>query len=229
MKKEYYFVALLFLTFFLNEAFAQRTCGTISGEAYYNSLTPETRDWLKSFNQMLELSEKNQSILNGTEGISTQSATSYISSNDIIFIPVVVHVVWNTNAENISEAQIFSQINVLNEDFNRLNADRTNTPSYFESRATATRIQFYLATIDPNGNPTNGITRTNTLTTQFTEANNNIKFTSSGGRNGWPPNRYLNIWVGPLRDQLLGYATLPEGLASNPNTDGVVIASTKST
>ena len=78
-------------------------------------------------------------------------------SQSIITIPVVVHVVWNTNAENISDAQIFSQIDVLNDDFRRTNSDASNTPSVWQNIAADCQIEFCLASIDPNGNPTTWI------------------------------------------------------------------------
>ena len=84
------------------------------------------------------------------------------SSNSIITIPVVVHVVWNTNAENISDAQIFSQIDVLNADYRRTNSDASNTPSVWQNIAADCEIDFCLATVAPNGASTTGITRTQT-------------------------------------------------------------------
>src|SRR3954465_8748487 len=70
-------------------------------------------------------------------------------------IPVVVHVVYRNNTENISDAQVQSQIDVLNEDYRATNSDRTSTPGVFQSLIADARITFRLATTDPNGNPTN--------------------------------------------------------------------------
>ena len=139
--------------------------------------------------------------------------------NGVITIPVVVHVVYNTTAENVSDAQIQSQITVLNEDFRRLNADASNTPSLFASVAADAEIQFCLASVDPSGNPTNGITRTPTSVTAFS-TNDNVKFNSSGGKNAWPAGSYLNLWVCDISGGILGYAQFPGGAAA---TDGVVI------
>ncbi|MCB0686145.1 MAG: zinc metalloprotease [Saprospiraceae bacterium] len=136
----------------------------------------------------------------------------------VITIPVVVHVVWNTSTENLSDAQIQTQIDVLNEDFRRLNADASNTPSVFLGVAADTEIEFCLATVDPNGNATNGITRTQTSSTSFS-TNNNVKFNATGGHDAWPSGQYLNIWVCDLSGGLLGYAQFPGG---NSATDGVV-------
>ncbi|MFN3997440.1 hypothetical protein [Algoriphagus sp.] len=81
----------------------------------------------------------------------------------IIRIPVVVHVLHNGepigNGLNISLAQIESQIEVLNEDFRRLNTDAANTPAEFLPVAADTEIEFYLACIDPDGNPSDGVIR----------------------------------------------------------------------
>lgn len=136
----------------------------------------------------------------------------------VVTIPVVVHVVWNTTAENLSDDKILSQIDVLNADFRRLNADAANTPSYFQGVAADCEVNFCMAQRDPNGNATTGIIRVQTSTTSFS-TNDNVKFTSSGGSNAWPRDQYLNLWVCDLGSGLLGYAQFPGGPAS---TDGVV-------
>ncbi len=135
--------------------------------------------------------------------------------NGVISIPCVVHVLYNNNTENISDAQILSQINVLNEDFRRTNADANNV----WSQAADSEIEFCMASSDPNGNPTNGITRTSTSTSAF-GTNDQMKFNSSGGKDAWPAGDYLNIWVCDISGGILGYAQFPGGSAA---TDGVVI------
>ncbi|GAB6012690.1 M43 family zinc metalloprotease [Viscerimonas tarda] len=157
------------------------------------------------------------------------SATFRGMSQATIIIPVVVHVVYNTSAQNISDAQINSQLQVLNEDFRRLNTDRTNTPAVFANIAGDANIEFKLAKIDPNGNPTTGITRTSTTQTKFYAGNDGVKFSSTGGQNAWDANKYLNIWVCNIwrtsSQDLLGYAQFPSEFGMSPNTDGVVIHS----
>ena len=137
----------------------------------------------------------------------------------IITIPVVVHVIYNTAAQNISDAQIQSQIDVLNEDFRKLNADASLTPSIFSALATDCQIQFCLAQRDPNGNATTGIVRKSTTTTAFT-TNDNMKRTANGGDDAWNTTQYLNLWSCNMSGGILGYAQFPGGTAS---TDGVVI------
>jgi len=144
-----------------------------------------------------------------------------ISNKAIITIPVVVHVVWNTNTENISDAQIFSQIDVLNADFRRTNSDAINTPSVWQSVATDSEIDFCLATTAPNGVATTGITRTQTSQTSFSINGSDMKSSSSGGIDPWDQDDYLNIWVCDLSGGILGYATPPSNF-NNPE-DGVVI------
>lgn len=134
-------------------------------------------------------------------------------------IPVVVHVVYKTAVQNISAAQIQSQIDVLNEDFRHKNADLATVPAPFAPVTADARIEFKLASTDPAGNPTTGITRTATATTAFSD-DDSVKSAATGGADAWPSDRYLNIWVCPLAGGLLGYAQFPGGPAA---TDGVVI------
>ena len=139
----------------------------------------------------------------------------------VVNIPVVVHVVYNTSSQNISDAQIASQIQVLNEDFRRMNSDKTNTPSTFSSVASDIEIEFCLASVDPNGNSTNGITRTSTSYSSFS-TNDGVKSSSTGGKNAWPTSDYLNIWVCNMSGSTLGYAQFPG--SGSASTDGVVIS-----
>lgn len=134
---------------------------------------------------------------------------------ELLTIPVVVHVIYNNSTENISDAQVLSQITVLNDDFRRLNSDQDNE----WGQAADTEIEFCMATIDPDGNPTDGITRTSTNQSSF-GTNDQMKFDSSGGKDAWPAGDYLNIWVCDISGGILGYAQFPGGPAS---TDGVVI------
>ncbi len=147
------------------------------------------------------------------------------SSTTIISIPVVFHVLWSMNTHNVSDAQLFSQIDALNEDYRRLNADTTNTPADFTSVAADVGFEFCLAHQDPNGNWTNGITRTQTTKSVFDMGPDDAKFTAQGGHDAWDRDFYLNIWIVPaIKDGamtgILGYAQLPGG---NASTDGVVI------
>lgn len=138
----------------------------------------------------------------------------------IITIPVVVHVLYRNSTENISLAQIQSQLDVLNEDFRRTNPDADNV----WSQAADSQIEFCLVTVDPNGNATSGITRKLTTRRNW-GTNDDMKSTSTGGVNPWDTSQYLNMWIVPqmLRptgETILGYAQFPGGSAA---TDGVVM------
>ena len=137
-------------------------------------------------------------------------------------IPVVVHVVWKTPAQNISQAQIDSQIQVLNEDFRKNNPDISGVPAPFAPLAADARLEFELATTDPDGNPTDGVTRRETDKDSFSN-DDQVKSAASGGTDAWPADQYLNIWVCQLGGGLLGYAQFPGGPAA---TDGVVVTHT---
>ena len=143
-------------------------------------------------------------------------------SGALVTIPVVVHVLYNNQTENVSYEQIMSQIDGLNEDFRLLNSDSLDDTHPFWWYTADTEIEFCLASIDPNGNATTGITRTFTNVTEF-EGDGSEKFTFFGGRDNWDPTKYLNIWVCDLPETILGYATFPADLASSPELDGVVI------
>ena len=137
-------------------------------------------------------------------------------------IPVVVHVVWKTSAQNISQAQIDSQIEVLNRDFRKRNADVSSVPGVFAGVAADARLEFRLADRDPAGNAHSGVVRVQTTRDNF-GGDDAVKRASSGGSDAWPRDEYLNIWVCQLSGGLLGYAQFPGGPA---DTDGVVITHT---
>ena len=138
----------------------------------------------------------------------------------LLTIPVHVIVVHRTGqavgtGTNISDQRILSQIAALNLDFLRKNADAVNTPSVF--KVSGGQIQFCLASVDPNGKATNGITR---YATNQDFDNNEITIKRA---THWDPKRYMNIWVAPNIDGL-GYAYLPTpNSLPSADEDGVVI------
>lgn len=205
MKKIYAFLAALcMLGFSTVDAQSQRNCGST---LHHQQLLQSDPDY----------SARRAFIENETAKFISNNSNR---SSAVITIPVVVHVVYNTTAQNISDAQILSQIAVLNEDFRKLNADISNVPSAFQNATADCQIQFCLAQRDPQGNATTGIIRKQTSVTSF-NTNDNIKRTINGGSDAWPRDSYLNIWTGNLSGGLLGYAQFPGGPAS---TDGVVCA-----
>jgi len=148
----------------------------------------------------------------------TGQETTLSSSIDIT-IPVIVHVLYNNSAENISDAQIQSEIDVLNRDYQKLNADTAAIPSYFGLRAADCGFRFMLAGIDTNGRPITGIIRKHTNVAVFS-LDDEMKFSARGGDDAWDRDKYLNIWVCNLTAGTLGYSSLMGGPKS---TDGVVV------
>lgn len=155
-----------------------------------------------------------------------RSASRFAERTEVIVIPVVVHVIYHDDSDNISEQQIASQIDVLNKDYQLQNEDVKNVPGPFKPLVANPRIGFKLALVDPKGNPTNGITRTKTSVTEFEYKRpqaDDIKATAKGGEDAWPADKYLNLWVGRIRAPVLGYASFPGEPAA---VDGVVITTT---
>jgi len=151
-------------------------------------------------------------------------AQDFKGTAQVITIPVVFHVIWNDPIQNVSDEQIQSQLDVLNQDFRFLNADTLSSTHPFRDRAADAQIEFCLATRDPNGEPTTGITRTQTSVVGWDPNDaDNIKSSANGGKDNWDPTQYLNIYVVKLDSLTLGFATFPEDLTTSPNLDGVVI------
>jgi len=148
-----------------------------------------------------------------------ESGEARMLAAEVTTIPVVVHVVYKTDEENISDAQVHSQIDALNRDYRAQNADKSAVPPTWASLVADPNIEFALATTDPDGNTTTAISRTATTADSF-GPDNGVKAQATGGTEPWPTDRYLNIWVCNLAQSLLGYAQFPGGPAA---TDGVVI------
>ncbi|MCK6211598.1 hypothetical protein KZX45_13690 [Georgenia sp. EYE_87] len=173
--------------------------------------------------RLLTTSEAYRAARSELENLTIELESSLVlDAREIARIPVVVHVVSSSPEDEVSDEQIRTQIDVLNQDFRAANPDVADVPDAFRDLVADTRVEFYLATTDPAGQPTTGITRRMTTVRSFS-TDDAVKFTDSGGADAWPAERYLNIWVCTLRDGLLGYAQFPGGEAA---TDGVVITYT---
>ncbi len=131
-------------------------------------------------------------------------------NRNIIQIPVVVHVLYRSAEENISEAQILSQIQVLNEDYTASNTDRLFVPQAFRNLMGNPSIQFVLAKQTPSGVATSGITRKYTSKISWGKTND-IKSAALGGVDPWNSSNYLNIWICNIGNGLLGFAQFAGG------------------
>ena len=144
-----------------------------------------------------------------------------------ISIPIVVHIIYHENMENVSNARVASQIDVLNEDYNNLAINRASIPEKYQDLVANMEIEFCLAHTDPNGNYTTGITRKSTNIDNIGIARDNnseyiIHQESKGGVDAWDPNLYLNIWVADMGG-LLGRSSFP--WTADKSLDGIVIDS----
>jgi hypothetical protein len=140
---------------------------------------------------------------------------------DLLIIPVVFHIVYNNDQENLADSIILNQLEILNQAFRRQNENASQTRPAFLDFVGDTKIEFRLAEVDPFGSLTTGITRTPTDITHFggilpygsnqsneitTWVNDSLFYnwfrltkTDLGGIDAWDTERYLNIWIGDLR------------------------------
>lgn len=154
------------------------------------------------------------------------STSGPISSRSTIVIPVVFHVVARTVEEDISDAQIKSQIDILNQEFAGMqrNNDGIN-PDFLTVRGFA-NVKFCLASLDPNNEPTKGITRTITTVESIAESQapggrTAIFYDAYEGKSGWPPEDYINIWIGQAQF-FGGKASFPEAVLF-PEEEGIIL------
>lgn len=186
--------------------FAQQPCGLDEMAKSWVAEQPERADELREY----------EAAVPALAGAAAVRATT--------IIPVVVHVIHKGESigsgTNVSNSRINSQLEILNADFQRLNADANETPSQFTGVAADAGIQFCLVNVDPNGNPTTGITRqayANIPDEDFIE--NTIKNNTS-----WDPDRYLNVWVVDIPNpSFLGYSYLPTPTMVGSVRDGLVV------
>jgi hypothetical protein len=197
MKKIVLLLCLLAVSIFFAQ---ERNCSSMDNLAYRMQQDPELKQRMDAI-EVFTRQRINDNQNNRVDGA-------------VITIPVVVHVIYNNSSENISNAQIQSQIDVLNEDFRRTNSD-ANT---IWQQAADTQIEFCLSKVDPNGNSSIGITRKASSRTSW-GTNDAMKNSSQGGVDPWDTSQYLNIWVCNIGGGILGYAQFPGGSAA---TDGVV-------
>lgn len=188
-------------------------CSTDEYEKFLQKKYPERLNEAQREAEFISIVEKYKNLRSQTGGI--------------IYIPVVVHVIHNGDAygvdENIKDEQVMSQITVMNQDYRRM----VGTPGYNTNSVGAdTNIEFVLAKVDPNGNPTNGIDRVNLCISSYAGSTDNATIAAVENikpQTIWDPTLYMNMWsVNWSGSGLLGYAQFPSTGTSTANTDGVV-------
>lgn len=196
----------------------QNACGTdehYKNEAAGNaSLVEQRAQFNRAFQEAMKTYNPNDYKVQ--KGLGKASPPKYI-------IPVVVHVFHQNGSENISEAQIKSEIAQLNKSFSKTNSDTGNVRAIFKDIAADAQIEFRLAKKDPQGNCTNGIVRVYTPMTA--KGNDELKKTSV-----WDTRRYFNMWVVDAINKgpgvgVAGYAQFPffAGGTSSAATDGIMV------
>lgn len=159
-----------------------------------------------------ELRQKYAAIEANTERFANAIKMGKVLADGTVEIPVVVNVLYNTSAQNVSDARIAEQIAVLNADYGGTNSDVNKIPTEFQSvKSGDVKVRFRLA---------NTVRKSTTKTSWST--NDAMKKASSGGIDATNPTNYFNIWVVGSMGQVLGYATFPE--SAGLWNDGVVIA-----
>ncbi|MEO8087674.1 MAG: T9SS type A sorting domain-containing protein [Bacteroidota bacterium] len=203
-------ISVILVSANLSSAQQLKRCGTMEYLAKQKAADPMLET------QMAAIEEMTHEFESQTAGLRT--------SNTVITIPVVFHILYHTAAQNISDNRIYDQINTLNKDYAYRNADTVNTPAAFRPVAGNTNIQFCLAQQDTNGNFTTGIIRKSVTATGYDPlSNDNVKFSSLGGDDAWDRSNYLNLWVcnfNGASNQIIGISQFPGGAAG---TDGCCI------
>jgi hypothetical protein len=176
------------------------------------------------------------------EWIEKSREKAALRDDEVYQVPVVFHVVYNTPEQNLADSVILSQLEVLNEDYRRMNANASETREVFMPVAADVGIEFVLAEFDPQGNPTNGIVRVETDRSGFEldlfSADNTldeVKSSATGGSDAWNTEEYINIWICNIEagflGQIFGMAYPPEGTpnwpedatAPSPEVAGVLV------
>ena len=201
LKQSILALALGFIAFSTQAQTAQR-CGTDVAAKEFIEKHPELKMNIESLEQSLNSMDINS--------LPKNRAGNYI-------IPVVFHVIHNYGPENISEAQIKDAVRVLNEDYQKRNSDTNLIHPTFKPLIANVGFEFRLATIDPQGNCTNGIDRIASHRTYYGDETSKL--------NPWSRNRYLNIWVVSTFEKagLLAYALKPATAQFSPEGDGVIV------
>lgn len=197
----------------------------ISSYAQSASFVPETRT-CGTMDHFHRQAEEHPSLLHHKDAMNQEIADwleanpNFNETRATYTMPIVFHVVYNTAVQNVSDELIMSQLEQINDDFQAMNDDINTVPAEFP--VGNVDIEFCLATVDPDGNATSGITRTQTSTNSFS-TNDNVKFTNSGGIDAWDTNKYFNVWICSMGGGILGYGQFPFSFATDPDTDGLVL------
>lgn len=188
-------------------------CGSEGYEAHLEKQFPGYAEAIKN---NFDIAEKNVKAL--AQNVEMRGGRA------VIQVPVVFHVVYNKDAENLSDAVLNDQIKILNDAYRNRHADVSKTRDLFKNLAADAEVEFFLAKKDPQNQPTTGIDRKKTTVSSFGSlfelllgnftALDKVKQATKGGTDAWDTQRYLNIWVCNMADPLIGPSIL--GFATPP-------------
>lgn len=180
-----------------------------------------------AYDYIIQKKSNHKDFSNNYSSVYNYANSRISTNNQTYYIPVVFHIVYNNDAQNLPDSVILSQLDVLNEDYRRLNENASETRSEFLEFAGDPNIEFFLANVDPNGNTTNGIIHKYTDREEFLMFEDvfsneitldEVKSDATGGSDAWDTDRYLNIWIcnigsldifGFELGQVFGYAYPP--------------------
>lgn len=219
MKKVFY--SLLAIAFSLNAVAQHRTCYSVEAVNKLRATNP-------NYNQQMQQQEE---VLR--KWVQTNQQDPNYQARAVRTIPVAVHVIYNTSAQNVSDAAVQTMINQLNMDYRKLNSDFSTARAAVQGFAADAQIEFCLAQQKPDGSATNGIEHvfTNEACYDVDTETDKMKSSSTGGADPWNPSKYLNVYIvhlcgsSPQTGGVAGYAYIPaagNGLHGS-SIDGLVI------
>lgn len=216
MNKFYILLSALFLTI------------TVNGQTFnsQNARDGESVEYCHQHTKLNEYQASNpelyNSIMQGQAELNEFMKHYQPSKADQVYvIPVVFHVIHNGGVENISDAQMYDQIAILNRDYRRLNADADNVASAFTGMPADVSIEFKLATKAPNGTCFKGITRTVSTLTDSDDGQAQLNAIFAGNdiyQGTWASNKYLNVVVAKSIGGAAGYTMYPNNWGTSANS-----------
>ncbi len=209
-RKTYFFLALLLGFVSILDAQVVEPCGASILQSHSLANHPELLHKRETTEQLIQDFEQNG-----------------VNNREVFTVPIVFHIVYYSDVENVSDQQVFSQIAALNRDYRKRNENFSKVHEDFKKVAADVEIEFCLTEKDPFGNETTGITRTQTPYANIghrlnpSDGRPAIYYSNLGGENAWDTQKYLNIWVCNIGGSILGSATFPGTVI--PEEDGIII------
>ncbi|GAA4470499.1 hypothetical protein GCM10023093_31890 [Nemorincola caseinilytica] len=221
MRKNYLYLAFA-MSLLAGRTYAQHAqpCATDEMHHHYQKMNPLVAEYEKELNEQIAayIASKGRTrnvAAKGTEGGSVHHDTDYYD------IPVVVHIMHSFGGEYVKDSNIYVMMDNLNKFYSKQN-DLSGIIQPFKKYIGNAKIRFHLATKDPEGKPTKGITRRLTYLTYGGDDQAKIDL--------WPPRNYFNIWIEnrigltPTAGTTLAYSTFPASAEAYPFSDGVIAA-----